>query len=606
MKRVPVSLPFYEIPDSFIPTVPLPYPKVLFQPRKPLDAPTLKKMKDALGKYNFQEHHRGKKTLIYTLDNAPPSIVLGKVAAISEKDTPPMGGYASLEGYAQAAFLIRAVDLFLSVNSYPGFRSEKDGDVDGSVGFQHYDIMGSVKRKDRMVRMSQKVKKVRLAAKDTDDDTHVWEDITDEDEDVEMPDISDSEELDQPVLVYEEVLYAKPSPLPSSINFGSPREVPNLPGMVFVYFPGNLKPDPSSMRLAALNHFFRLFGSENRTSREGWRIFKRTINSYAGTPEGMIMQHVLKGVSLSLDTQTQLFLIIDHGNYLGFVLLGAKFSVHIDNTWEKPVSAEKLQEFLSDLITHETALEEIATMLGKLPLLGQSKKKTWTVDMIETPAKMAAALGSVNFEGDDGKEVHDEIAEKLADTTFSVKYKPITPENVIWAVLMMTTLKERPIEDDVSIFFPSGNLEFFARREFQILCAFGSRGPKLFATNGAMYRIPKPDEKDIQSEIDPDSKEGKIRMPMIVIGTGPPLQCLHAWDNVVKKRSIRFEGLERSKESRCVTFRGKQRDEIWAALRFASETFPLPAVAGSDQKGKGKEIFKGPAMDAADVDWSEI
>lgn len=602
-QKTAVDKPYYSIPDSFIPTIPLPYPKVIFQPRKPLDGTTLKRFQVALAKYNFQEHHRGKRTILYSLDHAPPHIVIGKIAPICEKDIVPIGGYCSLEGYFQAAFLHKAVDLFLSVNSYPGFRSEEDGEDEGSVGFQHYDLEGKMKKRDMKIRIRTVTKKIRASTAEIDaaEDDVVEEDAMDLDEE------EAEEYFDEMVPIYEEVLSAKPSPLPSNMNYGPPRECPFLPGLVFEYFPGMIKPDPTCIRITVINRFFRLLGDPENSAKAGWRVFKRTINSFANTEEGLVMAHILKGIDLSLQTQTQLFVLIDHGSYLGFVLLGARFSVFSNSTWYKPVSAEKLTETLKELVTHESALEKIAELFGRLDLL-VGGKKVWSAEMINTPAKMALGLGQLKFLPDEESvEIHGEIGEGLERVNFPTKYKGISPETVMWAILMMTTLKAKPIDDETPIFFPTGNLELFARREFQILCCFGPRGPKLFASSGALYRIPLPSENDPMSQVDPNSKDKKeIRMPMIIIGTGPPTQCLIAWDQVVKKRSIRFEGLERSKESRCYTFRGKQRDEIWAALRHASESFPAPEASNVAQKGKGKEIFKGPTMDAADVDFSDL
>lgn len=603
-KKVAVSEPYYEIPDSYVPTIPLPFPNVIFQFRKALDGSQLRKFQEQLGKFNFQEHHRGKRTILYSLDNAPPNLVIGRIAPACERDVPPAYGYANLEGYAQAVFLHTAVDLFLSVNSYPGFRSDEDGDDDGNQGFQHYDLEGKLKRKDRKVRTETRIKRLRQVVKDG---KQTWEASEEQAGDVEMEDLSDPEELeDELVPIYEEVLSAKPSPLPSSINYGPARECPFLPGILFEYFPGLLKPDNSFMRLFAINHLFRLFGNKDRTAKEGWRVYKRTISSYTSTEQGMIMAHILKGVELALESQTQLFVIIDHQTYLGFTLLGAKFSVFSKNTWVKPQSAEDLQESLSNLVSHDGALEKICTLLGKLPLI-KKKTVTWTVDMINSPAKLAVALGEVSFTADKESDgpIHDEIAEAISATSFPTKYKGITVETLMWAILHMTTLKDKPLDDDISIFFPTNNLDLFKRREFQVLCAFGSRGPKFYAASGQTYKIPTPDEKDPLSEVDPKSDKGLIKMPIIVVGTAPPTQCLISWDQVVKNRSIRFESLERSKESRCFTFRDKQRHELWASLRLAAGTFPTP-TGSAPQKGKGKEIFTAPIVDVADLDFADF
>jgi hypothetical protein len=252
---------------------------------------------------------------------------------------------------------------------------------------------------------------------------------------------------------------------------------------------------------------------------------------------------------------------------------------------------------------HEQVLDELLVVLGTLKV--RKGAKMMDLALVKSAVGVARCLGSVEWEGMEEKD-EEKIVDMVKELRFPTKYKGIGAESLIWAIEEMTEKIDTPLDPDIPIYFPSGDFSLFARKEFMVLCAFGSRAPKFWGASGQVYSIPSMASPDPWSEIDTTTQVA--RMPAIIVNTAPPSQCLSGWDNVVDRTALKFDVKERAKGSRTEMFPGEKRDILWEALR----KFVVPY---SERKGKvighaAAEIGVGDGktkirvVDAADVDWA--
>jgi len=371
------------------------------------------------------------------------------------------------------------------------------------------------------------------------------------------------------ITVYSEVLTAKPSPLPSNVNWGAPSEVPPLPGHVFPYFEGMIKGDPAFLRTTCSEFFFRNFSrNEEPNAKAGYDFFRTNINTFAYTPEGMIVQHIFQGIRLALETQTQLYVLMDHGRYLGFCLLGGAWSAYIGRGWIGPVDHKTLASHLRTLWTHDGVIEQLAKGLSNMkPKDGI--QISYTSAMINTPVALGNALSKIDLGSVLAPDL-DKLRVLLKHLAFEkYPYKPLTHENVVWAFQELAKESHEPLPEDIPQFFPIAELALFARRDFRILAAFGSRAPSLWSPSGRNFSVPSVESLDPQSAENPETK--KKVMEMLVVSSKFPDLALKDWDIALNHRAVRFDVNERSKVSRCLVFKDKNRDTLWAQLRMTMD-----------------------------------
>jgi len=153
-----------------------------------------------------------------------------------------------------------------------------------------------------------------------------------------------SEPKDQPTLHFPNVVTAMPSPFKPNLNIGTPGDVPHLPGICFPYFTGLIAGDVAFIRKTMANLSFRNFSGPEADAQRGYQAFHSAINTFAYTPEGLILRHIFKGIVLALDMQTQLFCLFDRSRYLGFCLLGDLFAIHSAIGWVLPSDADSLAQ----------------------------------------------------------------------------------------------------------------------------------------------------------------------------------------------------------------------------------------------------------------------
>jgi hypothetical protein len=548
---------------------PLPTPSIYFQFKKEPNAESKAKMLKAYARFNIQEHVRGK-TTVYTMSSPAIPIVIDRLVPVVKESTIPVSGYISIPSYIAAITLYRIIDGFLAVNTYPFSRSEELGQtfVD-EEGLAHIMEIG-IKLK-RGIQIGDPERKTRKKAR-------ALGQIPDT-EGMEVDDEGPESEVHVAPL-YQETISAKPSPIPSSYNYGAPKDIPFLPGIAFPYFHGQLAADLSAVRDIVVRYFARNLPLYKEDTKQGIRRFRSDIAGFLFEPLGLIVQHILKGIELALESQTQLFLVLDNDKYLGFVLLGGCWSFFDGEKWVDPAKAEDLRNTVQTWVTHDITLDNIAGELNRCKsILG--REPVLTAGDINTSMKLARAIGGSVLSDEVGKEVEKSILDMIPHLTFPTKFKGFGKETVQWALEMLTTNASERLSDDLNVYIPRSNLALLAKREMLVFSAFGPLGPNFYSTSGTEYPVFPIGQTD--TFLDTDDK-GKPKNPSVVIGVAPPSRCVASWESVEKRRKVRFEPNERSKESRCHVFKGKAREDMWDIYRKTIGTIvtDLPS-------GKGKE-----------------
>ncbi|KAI0992929.1 hypothetical protein K3495_g15255, partial [Podosphaera aphanis] len=191
------------------------------------------------------------------------------------------------------------------------------------------------------------------------------------------------------------------------VSVGSSTSIPKSPGNVFPYFTGLIQPDATFISSLILRHFMRILGSNPQLCQDEFVKLRHGIKSLSTTDVGMELCHIALGVSLALETQSRCFVIIDHSSYKGFCLLGARYTIFMNNKWIHAGSEKDLSKAIARVDPHEHAVEEI---MSKLSELASKELYTGRVEkaIFQEPSTLVEQLGMLkldNLSEDDVREL---------------------------------------------------------------------------------------------------------------------------------------------------------------------------------------------------------
>jgi len=327
-----------------------------------------------------------------------------------------------------------------------------------------------------------------------------------------------------------------------------------------------LSPDSAQIRQIVGQHFFRNLGSSTVNDKDAYKAFRASIADVSSSKAGIILSHVVTGVDLALNTQTQLFLIFDNEVYLGFALLGEEFSVFCNGVWTQPLDAIKLREELQTLQTHDKTLEDLISRL-RLCVDDSGDSLAFEDDHARTMSGLADILAKIKVR-DDYDDVKD-ISQILARLSFPTSYKTFRPANLKWVVESLTLQKDQPFPDDVPFHIPLQGWKDIDKKEYKVLASFGPRGPSFRGSpRGVELNIAKFGEEDI---FERRNENGGLVYDKLVVGEKVVREAVKDWKELVSKRSMRMEFAERQAGSRNHVFKAENLKTIWDALKAASQ-----------------------------------
>jgi hypothetical protein len=585
--KVSISAGHFPIPLDYNPTVPLPLPRIVFKLAKKGTPAGVEKMEKALEKYGLAKRFVGKGDPCYTIDRPDVNFIRNTLPAISLPRGPTIEGYAQADAAVSSLRVYQCIDLFLRTNTYyyrEGIEREEtiQADTGGLQDIAEVRIGSGYYRPGFSSKSA--IKKVR---------TQELADL--EPRRVDSRELEDmTPHMDTVAPIGSAVLVAKPSFLPATTSYGTLRDVPNHPGLLFPYFQGMLAGDTAAVRKYVGDHLFRNLGSGDVTSRDAFRNFRSEVGTFANTSEGVLIAHVLCGLSLALNTQSHLYLLFEDGGYKGFCLLGKSFSVFIHGKWQDAIPAEELRAELDRIRTRKVILEDLAAALGRCETISGDVLMVEDGD-INSPRKLAPYLSRVKEEHEENREVIEEVRAHLGQLAINEPFLTFRPGNITWAVERLTTKSAEPIEDTKPLYIPLKGWSKLGTREYMVFASFGPRSFSFRNATGTEIRISKKAEADPFKE---RGEDGNLKFQKFIVGEKPIQQCISEWKVLEQKRSLKMDFVERAAGSRNHVFRGRDFEEFWGVLKEAAEAgqFDKDAeVPVESAKRKYEIAFKGDA-----------
>lgn len=561
------------IPSTYVPTIPLAMPRTLFKLAKKPTPAQLEKLTTALQSEGINTVQLGKGESSYYLTRPSFGTLITKLPNFCFPRCGSIDGYSHVLASSRMGIIWKCIDLFCAVNTYSykssDYRAPSDHAKRGVTLLMEnrsetsYYRDGYTKAKKPCTRdeaMAENVERRNV-------DQFESSDLT--------PDISCEARMNHSVYV------AKPSPLPSSTSWGQANQVPSRSGLLFPYFEGMLNPDVKYVRDVIGRRFFRNLGDSVTDPRQAYVELRETLGIAVTTPQGIALGHVLCGIDLALETQTQAFFVFDRSEYRGFVLLGEEFKVQIHGKWYAPISERELRDELKGLESHAESLE---TLLDLLKLCKDAEGDSITVsDDSRTCSGLADALAKIDFEKTEDKVEVEEIQAVLARIHFTDTYMTPKPDNLIWAIEELTTREAEPFPVDVPFYIPLKDWDRVDEKVHKVLASFGPRSYSFRNSKGTVITIPAPGEADPMEETDP---KGELTIKTLIVYEKALREAIKDWDALAETGEIKAEWAERAVGSRANLYRGEPKKKIWDALKAGRANL---SIGGHKDKGKGKE-----------------
>jgi len=572
----------FPLPLDYEPTVPLPYPKIILQlAKKPSDA-FLSSFTTAIEALKGNRVEVGKGNPTFVIDNPSFSAIMGSLRGVANHQSPQVEGYAQFPAAVAALQIYQFVDLFLRVQTY---------EYKGPLGVYDEELGKVGNSSDAPYEMRNAAQWYRsgLGSKNVD------KFLTNPEDKKRRVDHEEEQDL-TPRHAYvvgghQAVLVAKPSPLPSSVNFGEPSSVPYKAGLFFPYFQGMLSPDTKGLRELVSSLMFRNIGAQNdKDAREGYKHLRSVISTFANTDQGVLMSHVLTGCRLALDAQAILYLVFADGIYRGFCLLGEHFNVFVNGSWIAPISDKALRDELNEV---RTKRQTLATLAAKLGQCEDTDGDVLQVDEARLPelSYLADCLSRIKI-SDAQKDLESDISSLLGNILHISDYRTFKPVLIADALESLS----KPDKDIGSIpfYIPSTNWSGINSREYQVLAAFGPRSFSFRTVRGTEFKVPAKSTDPDQLRGDKKTKEEGV-YNKIVVYEKPVRECVRDWFEVKAKGSVKMDMIERAAGQRAHVFMNEQKDIIWNRLKDLASNGHLERGDDEGPPSKKQRIEMGTA-----------
>lgn len=566
----------YPIDPTYEVTLPIALPRTVFALRDKPTAEQEKKMLEA-GKDMGLEKVEVGKGHVYTVER-PTLTFLEKIRRVAPDQCTNLTDYSQIGATISFHQILQFVDLFLATNTY----SYKPEDHTGHTGSSSHPVV-DVHYKDGASWAVGFDTDVAYKARKT---SAGWTSI-------EHPDV-DKEMFHDSMLTNagNAVFVAKPSPLPSNTSWGLPKDCPNSSGIHFPYFDGLQHSDVSFTRSMVNRHFFRNLGSIAKSPKDAFNEFRTKIGPAVSTSSGRAINHILYGIDLALGTQTQLYVLVDNGKYLGFNLLGGYFSIW-SNGWIEPMDEDALKAEMTKYQSHEASLIAFTKLLKDKAVKWVQGFKIPKVN-IKRSQEVLAALGAID-QGETHADVLGNIEEALKGLTFPGLYRKMNADNLETAINEL--LDNQALPKGQSVYIPvarsawkSLNSEYAA-----VICSFGARSFSLIDRGGKASEVAL-DSSVFKKAIGPKDKADKVKTTLPFFEK-PFHECIADWSKVVQTGKAKVNFAERAIGSRGFLVRGDSMVEI-------IEIFETAKANG--KTGKGAPKVEGKKKKADDVVMGEV
>lgn len=516
------GLPF---PESFAVTLTLPFPQVIFKVKVKTTSAQVDKIKGKLQGV-VESVQNAKNDAILTVNKN----TIANMRTINQIATPytmKIDSYAQVKSLTTFIPVYQFVEAFLATNQYPYKKADN-----GKTQATNYKMNYLFEHRTDVTKWRAGYGDGKLQKVDRGGDVSMEKRKVDTAEDDDL-----TPHYDSTVDLYDSVTVAKPAATKASSNYGLPKSVPNKGGLLFPYFAGMLSQDTKQLRGLVGELIFRNLGKDPKAA---WKEFKEEVGLVANTPEGIVMTHILKGVSLALETQTQLYLLVDKKDYMGFVLLGEEFDIFFGNKWYAPLTAPELLKELSAIMTSDRALSKLSSLMSGLNIT-KDDGMPWliTADDIDTPMKLAQALGeAAPTVGEEANEaVRGQMEELVKQISFPGDYLTFKPKDIAESIRLLTC--DDAIPGERYIYIPSSGWSSCLRRDYQVFAAFGSRSFSLFAEQGDEIQFSKIEEyfkETVEAGNKRKRAHGRFSVQEVTLAA-----AMTKWQNMIASEMMRMD-----------------------------------------------------------------
>jgi hypothetical protein len=579
--KVLTSQAHFPLPVDYIPTLPLPYPRLILQLAKKPAEPFLRSFMAAIEPLRGNKVDVGRGSPVFTIDRPTFSAIQTSFRPYANASSPQIEGYAQYPAALASLQIYQFLDLFLRVQTYdykgPTNPNEETGNLDladqslGELRTQAIFFRPGVNDKNIKGVLSGKGKRK-----------------------VDMEEQEDLTAKTQYILNgHQTVLVAKPSPHPSSNNYGGTGAVPNKPGLFFPYFRGMISSDTKGLRDLISSLMFRNLGDpKDGNPKEAYKHLRSIVGTVASTEEGLILHHALFGCKMALDAQAILYLVIVDGTYRGFCLLGNHFSVFHNGSWVSPLSEQALRD---ELRTIRDRTETYSLLAAKMGQLQDEHGHGLMIDENRLPdlGYLASCLAKLRIK-DDQKELEQDVSNLLGSVLTVTEYRTFKPSLIADSVESLV----KPDKDISSIpfYIPITNWSGIDSREYQVFASYGPRSFSFRTPRGTEIRIPIKSTDPDQLRGDKKTKEEGVYNKILAYEK-PVREAIRDWEDVRRKGSIKMDMAERAAGQRAHLFMNEQKDIIWNMLKRL-------AASGELVEENGEPSRKRARIDMGDGDFT--
>jgi hypothetical protein len=577
--RVNCMQPSYPVPGDKS-TVPIETPQVWFKPLKSMSNDAELRMIEKNKECGIEKVTMGKgKTYIA---KTPTKTFLEKIQGSVFDQGNGIEDHSTVKAALDFIKLVEIVDYFLATNTY-SFNEDKVGMDDGKgqegIGAR-VDILThetSLSYAPETDGDTIPLKRAKFAAN--------WK--TDFEKETLYAVRENSAHFLSRVTAGNSVWSAKPSPLPSKTSWGLPSEVPVSGGHVFPYFEGMVHNDSTIIRECITKHFFRNLPKAGDDPRVAYKTMRADIGIIASTPQGRILAHIMQGIILCMETQTQIYLLFDGKLYLGFCLLGLRYSIFFEGTWHPPMNSFALQEELNTFKTHSQALDAFCSEVLKAKHKAGKDVPADIRELINGPVDVLLTLAAIDVERTDKEddEQIEKISEAVKSLSFKGNFRALGANGISDGIKQL--ISDTPIQRELHSYIPHDPAEW--SKIDSVYIVLSSFGPTSFSfinrSKGDNIRIPNIMEKEEETFVTVKPKDEKNRAKdSMIVYSKPILECQADWMNVVKSCCVRMDFSERAAGSRGRIFRGEDLSKIYGQLKEGVRTGVIKKVSGKDKE----------------------
>jgi len=377
-------------------------------------------------------------------------------------------------------------------------------------------------------------------------------------------------EVNNPLVHFQLIRSAKPSPA----NFpfaGSPTQVPNLPGLLFPYFPGCILPSYTVISSVIKTYFFSCLGDTEEECAGVLRSIKRAAASWAVSDAGLSLQHVAQGIELAIQSESRLFLIQEDNKYLGFALLGSGFKIVTSSGIQSALSAEDLHREVMGMESRSSLVTKLRDFVEEIAIAEQVSDDE--IRALPEEEQIAGSVRSLRkwilrndevIEDAGNKQKIQDLMQRAYQTE---PYWKVNKSSINKALVLV--IDDHDVPDEVP-FFVSQQVFSDVTKIHEVMSAFGPTGFSFDQSGGTDYPIPRDGEDDVASElVQVPAGRGKTRsakaMESIYVALKPMRSCVYDLGQVIAKRRI-VQRKERAGAQKNIQIAGSDRDEMWTLL----------------------------------------